>query len=446
MRLRTAVTALLALLLALELCPLGLPGFEVYRYRDLSRFAPDPALLVRSAFLGLLILAAPRIRRAALLLPLLAAASVALGLSLYTPLPLSWTWRIISISHPETNPFFAQGISIRDARDYPRLHATYSLRDPGTLPTSKLRLRHYPPGLPLLYHAVDRLAAGSPTLERLALGQIPAGERSGIPLPAPGRAAAAASLAALLHLAALALIPVCTWLLAREVSGPEAAGPAAAASCLIPAFHLFAVEPDLLLVPLATLLVWAWMRAVRTSSAAGALASGALAALGLFLSFTLLPLLPLLAWLGRKSPRMALTALAGLLATSLVLNLGANPLGGLVAAFLAPTSGGRPYLPSLPFNALEFLVFGGAWAAGLGLSRGLPFRSALTGLALLLLLSGGARGEVSRIWMFLMPATLCAVLEDPRTRTHWRWLAEGSLLLGLLLSARVETSLAPWMP
>lgn len=108
----------------------------------------------------------------------------------------------------------------------------------------------------------------------------------------------------------------------------------------------------------------------------------------------------------------------------------------------------RPYLPWLWMHAWEWALLGGLPIVLLGLAALARWRPgwdvlplAVFGALILLLLSGTARGETGRVWLFLIPFALLSAgqwiagLDDAAARVRaWRglWIAQIALLLALV--------------
>ncbi|MGE5531082.1 MAG: hypothetical protein ACM3VW_03055, partial [Bacteroidota bacterium] len=111
----------------------------------------------------------------------------------------------------------------------------------------------------------------------------------------------------------------------------------------------------------------------------------------------------------------AIFAVAAIIFAILKLTLDYNVIGNLLKISYHQREemiGRRQYLPWLPMNLYDFALFMGPFLltlvlAGISQVRRMPMlRGYLSGLAvtlLLIVLSGSTRGEVGRIWLFLMP-------------------------------------------
>lgn len=214
-----------------------------------------------------------------------------------------------------------------------------------------------------------------------------------------------------------------------------------------PNFILIPLELDGALFPVFTLLALVCLlKALKHGQAGWALASGALIFLGVYLSFALLPVLALcLGWLAleayrslrqKDSPgwkihlRLAAHLLAGFIGLGLLfyLALQYDPLQRYAAAMAAHRAakeygqGWTQLSAALLLNNAEFFTWIGipyallllsslfrsarAWLKG-SASTADSLLAALLGVFLLLNIVGQTRGEVARLWLFLVP--LCSL-------------------------------------
>jgi hypothetical protein len=305
--------------------------------------------------------------------------------------------------------------------------------------------RTHPPGPVLAYwlplHAVEALPA--PRQQALAAGLVAALRVT--PPALPPAAIVVAILAGHALLLAGALIVVPLYGLARRLAGGKRALPLAALGLTLPAVLLMNPEFDQLLATLAVALLYVALCGLEAGRRAGwwGLGAGLLFALCLFWSFGLAVLaVPLgvmaLAAAARawRGPRAAPPAPEGSAAGMRLLRWACGVAVGAAAPWLVYWVGGhvdlprvlqitsgvhlegitvlRPYAPWVVFDlvdALQFLGLPVAVASLLTLWRrrdrwlnryGLLF----WGVLLALDLSGTARAEVGRLWMFLMPLAL----------------------------------------
>jgi hypothetical protein len=242
-------------------------------------------------------------------------------------------------------------------------------------------------------------------------------------------------------LSALALLPI--YALARQQGGVRAGLRAAGIFALVPAFTLFAPQMDQLFPLLAGLILWAFITGWEKQHPGWLFISGLLLSLATFLSLGLaalglwLSLYAVIRWLtdspGRTWQRLVATGLAvgaGIASLWLIcwLTFGLDPLAVVrtgMAQHFEIVTGRRDYGLWLGYNFYDFASFLGLPLAFLFSSRVLTgFRHAAgrrwhkvdavavaTALTLLILdLSGTSRGEVARLWLFLMPPAVLAAV------------------------------------
>jgi len=429
-------TAAFGLALAFRV-PFGIPGEWVWRPNQLS------ASLWPSVAAGLCLVAVvwlacrpvqvgPRVR--AVFLVLLVLAAFALQCSLLNAIGLPWVTPGAIVASPVATTYYSVSLDIRDPA---RWLANY----PEQMRTLPYHARTHPPGFPLFFLALRRATA--------VLVPHPSGPMRGIADayrqfgigPTPTDAAAAIAGAVLIGLlGALSLLPA--YLLGRHLIGAEAALFSACLMASTPALLLFGPSSDEIVLTLAVATLALSYSAWRSSSLPQAFAAGLVFALGLFFSFGLLALAGwLLVWAGlgivrsddhsvttRRALRMAAAGVAGLAIfyVALYYAVGYRAVAVAREALLAHhgvTTGeaARTYWKWILMDPLECAAFMGLpllitafWSlraarADPGLSRWRTFLLSWLVTFAVLDISGTVRGEVGRIWLFLLwPAALAA--------------------------------------
>ena len=158
------------------------------------------------------------------------------------------------------------------------------------------------------------------------------------------------------------------------------------------------------------LLVWS----IRTERPFIAAAAGVVWGIGLQWTFGLSALAPIVAWLTwhhsqRRRLVTAVLLIIGVVAAHIPLMLiGYNPAANFIASMHAQRTimASRTYLGWIVFNAWDIILFIGPPLAALCGVAGLDGRNTIAPVAItliFLLLAGATRGEVGRIWAFLMP-------------------------------------------
>ena len=417
----------------------GLPGEWIWR-RNILPVRLLPPFLAGLGLTGLAALIARRdwsslsrpARALALLLVILLA--FALQIALLNAAGPPWVTGGAYVVSPSATTYFAVSLDVtnpaRWVADYPRLLHSLPYHS-GT----------HPPGFVLFFLAVRRVCAAligtpSPHLDQLAREY---NDVFGLSLTGPDTAAAIASALVIALLGALALLPI--YYLARLLVGPRAAPYAACLSASIPALLLLAASPDLIILSLTALSLCLGYCAWRRRSLPLAFLAGLTVALGLFLSlaFALVAALAVI-WLilglfgpsprretVRRTAAIGGVALAGLLAFYLALYViyGYRPIEVAVQALSAhrgitTVEAARTYWKWLLMNPVECALFAGlplviaaAWSwrtcRDPASSRPRLFLWAWFLLFAALDLSGAVRGEVGRIWLFLLwPISLAA--------------------------------------
>lgn len=360
---------------------------------------------------------------------------------------------------------FGYYVLARDAGDAATLLATHEGRmaDPAT----PERVRTHPPGPGLVYLAVNsafdslpytavRTLDGFLALDRMSDDALVATVQGPFSLGLGGHEARGAIFCgyATAILAALVIVPV--FLLAREVGGLRVGLAAACIYGVTPSALVFVPAIDPWVTALAAACLWLTVLAARKGSIALAAGAGAVIWAALQISFGAIALVPIagivLLLLEGRQLRRAAALLAALVAVPVALSLIVWPLTSYNAfhAFVlsraahAGVTARRTYLPWIGGDLLD-LAFGFgvcATACLVATARTMvarrptrtdtspppPLHSGdannpgtpppprphpatallIAALATLLLvdLSGTVRGEVARIWQFLMPLLL----------------------------------------
>jgi hypothetical protein len=426
------VTAAFGLALAAGV-PIGIPGEWLWRRNALSvdlRWAPFTGLILivvawlvsRPGWWGR---RRPAGRAGALALIMLAA--FALQASLLNAVGLPWVTPGAVIASPVATTYYS--ISL-DVRETPAWIASY----PERMASLPYHLRTHPPGLVvfflLLRGAFARiLPHPPPMLEEIARAY----RQFGIG-PSPADAAAAIAGAFLLSLLGmLSLWPL--YLFGRHLMGAEAALCSTALMAAMPALLVFGASPDEAILTLAVSILWLGYSAWRRSSPGRAFLAGLVLAIGLFCTLALLALVEwMLIWMilgivrsreRRRALRRALVAAIAVGAgfagfyLALWLTVRYRPLAVAREALLAhrgvtAVEAARSYGKWLLMDPVEMVIFGGlailvtalwSWRGmkgETGLSRWRTFLVSWLIACLLLDLSGAVRGEVGRIWLFLL--------------------------------------------
>lgn len=334
--------------------------------------------------------------------------------------------------------------------------------------------RTHPPGLPLLNWLIVALFSGWSAGSEL-LAPAVWHERC-IDLWLVDRPPAVAAALAVVSLLPL-LLASCTIPLAygfgRALCGHPAGQTAALWTAALPALALFAGQSDQLFAPLTLLIFWLTYQALTSHPRQPArpvwliLTAGLGVSLASFLSFGNLALLLPLAifvwglgvygqWSWARLITLAGVALAGVAAGWLVYGVvWGVPLWEMLAIGLEQhyqlVTLKRQYSWWVGWNLVDLLIFGG-WPlvlfllvsvrqSGVTLWRREKLHPAgwlalaLVVLVLALTLSGSARGEVGRLWLFFMP--LLAVAAAPHLRQispQWSigvWVAQLGLVVAL---------------
>jgi hypothetical protein len=307
--------------------------------------------------------------------------------------------------------------------------------DTGKVPA---RVATHPPGPVAFFWAADRLVRDHPGLQRLALAPVRAMHITATDMIAAAsrvgsgkwttESVAAASAGMWLLMMAAPVTVLGVFLLAGWWLGPREALAAAALSAAIPSLYVFTPGIDAAAAALTiwTMALWAW--SLRRGKAFWP--AGIVLGLGLQWTFGLailaLPLALMWLWAGRRGGLRAFVELAlGIVAAHVPLvALGYSPAASFAGSMAAQyhIMASRHRLPWTIMNAWDFILFAGPALVALASAAGLRDRrlGLAVGITILLLLAGGAtRGEVGRIWCFLVPplavsagAALAAVTES----------------------------------
>jgi hypothetical protein len=370
---------------------------------------------------------------------------------------------------PDLNAAFA---------DYPALMTTFDNE----------HARTHPPGLVAAFWLGDHALQRWPALAEWLAGPVRLWRCTDLwVLARPPATAAGLLVGSWLPVLAAGLVPVAAFYVARRLLRGPAIPLAASLSAVIPALLVFSPTPDQLFALLSLVALWALLTGLARRSGVWLFVAGGVLSVMTFLSIgnaAYAGLLGLFA-LGSSWRR-------GWAARDWVLGLGALAIGGAsvwliywagwgVAPWAIITTGldqhyllvnsQRDYLTWLAYNPLDLLLYAGlAVIVGWGgltvaaLARPIWRRSDAGLLALLLaavlvvlLLSGGSRGEVGRLWLVFMP--LAAVLAGggwaaaagarPLRSHRQDGNTPGGAVVALLLSAQVVLALAiglAWRP
>jgi hypothetical protein len=450
--------------------PVGISGEWVWRRNTL------PANLLPSLLAGTLFVALvwrltrldwvgmTRSKRASWL-ALLVVAIFLLQMALINAVGEPWISPGSIIISPNATTYFALSMAIGEVRSWV---ASY----PETMSALPYHARTHPPGITLFFYGVRKLMAAVVPEGTQPFSAWAEGYRVFGLGPATSDAAATMVSAFLIALlGALSVVPV--YLLGKELIPDRVALLAAALAGTLPALLLLSASPDLMVLTLTATMLWLSYVAWKYARPLPAFLAGIIFALSAFLSLGVLAVglwLVLLAVVGaiRRPDRMAVAgrfvrlALAGLAGfalfyIALYLLWDYHPLAVARQALFAHrevtvAEQARTYWKWVVMNPVEFSVFAGVplviaavWAIP-ALGRA-PERRCLntfliaTAITFALLdLSGTVRGEVGRIWLFLMwPLALAAApaLERPSRSGVFLAIVILQILQALMMRAQI---------
>lgn len=417
-------TLVMLWLLHWHLLPLGVGGEWHWRQRDMA-FWPGPAVLLACAFVLLgatLALDAARRqaiarRQAAASIAVLLVGSYCLAGATLLAEPGGYSRAVLSIfsdlsmgylTEVSKNPSF--GAWLRDTR---------RRTDLGLVPA---RVATHPPGPVACFFLLDALVRRYGSVQRLALVPLDRlGVGAGELLETARRVGsgrfdthhvAVASLGVWVLMVPLPLAVAGAWALGSWWLGGRAGIAAATLAAVIPSLCVFTPGIDAGIAALAiwVLALWAWaLRRQRWFVVAG-LVWG----LGLQMTFGLVVLVVVVLgmWLAGGRPggwrAWAWVAVGVVLAHLPLVAIGYAPVADFAASIRAQRHimASRSYAPWVLMNAWDIVIFAGPALVALALSSGGRTKGLGLGLGAtvaLLLLGGATRGEVGRIWCFLMP-------------------------------------------
>jgi len=338
------------------------------------------------------------------------------------------------IVSPNATTYFGVALDVQNPADWVG-------RYPELLRTLPYHAATHPPGFVLFFLAIQRACAAlietpSPALADLATAYS---DLFGLGLAPPDAAAAIAGALAIALIGALGLLPI--YFLSRRLSNPGAAICSTCLAASLPGLLLLGASPDLVVMSLTIFALCLGYCAWRGKSAPLGLLAGFAVAVGLFftLGFALVAAWSAL-WIvfgalgsGPRGPALRRALVAGALGLAgfavfylaLYLLYGYQPVAVTLKALSAhrgvtTIEAARTYWKWLLMNPVECAIFAGLplTVAALWSRRALrtpdyarlrPFLISWLVLFALLDLSGAVRGEVGRIWLFLLwPAALAA--------------------------------------
>lgn len=477
------VSAVVVALAATDLLPLGVPREWEWlpRIRDLQ-FGPFTAAavllcLVTVGLTGRALNAARAPRRLVcgvlVLLCLLSSGSLLLGPLADDPVAVA----TLGATTTSIGAMGYYGLAVRfdSLSDGFRMYVTRdtSLGMPG-------RIQTHPPGPFLWAHWGRRLTQACPALSQAAMGLL--NWRYGFTAEnlhsfafgyaMPGSITVAEAPGAWLNGVATTLIggllPLSAYLLAAGLWDRRAGLGAAVIATSIPSLLAFVPSIDGMaaVLGMAPVVCLAW--AARRDSLGLASAAGLALAVALLWTTGLVAVLGPMAGLclfGSGSPAASRRRL-GLLGAAVLTTFAAHVVLFLATGYSLPRDfqvmsavhhgqvGGRSYWLWLPMNLWDFILFMGpalvlVVTASTVRARLLPARVAgavlgMVGALLLILISGVTRGEVGRIWLFMMPlltpgvAGWLARLPGPQSGPALLLLTASQLLVGLGLYRVLE--------
>jgi len=367
-------------------------------------------------------------------LALLVVVAFSLQVALLNAVGAPWITPGAYIVSPNVTTYFGVALDVQNPADW-------IARYPDLLPTLPYHAATHPPGFVLLFLSLQRACSAliespSPALADLATGYS---DLFGLGLAPADAAAAIASALLLALLGALGLLPI--YFLARRLAGPAAAICATCLAASMPGLLLLGASSDLVVMSLTAFALCLGYCAWRSKNIPLAVLSGLAVAIGLFftLGFALIAAWAAL-WIvvgalgsAPRTPTLRRSLVAGALGLcgfavfylALYLLCGYQPIAAALKALSAhrgitTIEAARTYWKWVLMNPVECAIFAGLplivaalWShralRSPGHSRLRAFLISWLVLFALLDLSGTVRGEVGRIWLFLLwPAALAA--------------------------------------
>ena len=361
------------------------------------------------------------------------------------PLSVSWIAPGAIIASPNATTYFGVSLQVQDVRAW---LGSYQ----AVMPQLPYHARTHPPGFVLLFLSLRRAAAA--VISDSDAGLTAIGDyysrMFGLPLSGSDAVAATAGALGIALIGACGLVPL--YLVARRISNDDSATCAVALMAGMPALLLLGASSDLVLMTLAITTLALLYAAWRRRNAALALVAGVVMALGMFFSFAFIVVgVWAMVWagLGLRASTDRKAAARGMLAGAaavlvgfgvaylcLYLATGYKPVAVARAALAAhrevtTVEAGRTYWKWVLMNLGETAIFAGLplalaaiWSGGVlrrdpALGRWRCFLLSWVIVIGLLDVSGTVRGEVGRIWLFLLwPAAIAAAPLLSRARNR----------------------------
>jgi Dolichyl-phosphate-mannose-protein mannosyltransferase len=324
-----------------------------------------------------------------------------------------------------------------------------------------------PPGLPLVYHVLNGIFDVFPVVaDSLHRALLPYQCANYSLLAYTSAEWASAWFGVLMPVwGALAVWPL--FFVARRLSDSQSARFAVTWWSLVPALVMFVPTWNTFYPLIGLVAFWCLLRGLE-KGAFWLILSGLLAGLLTFANFSLVPLLGLFAfyaildwWQSRAQhavPLQRLIVIGVWFALGLILPWlgyglasGFTPLDLLQLAMSEHLSLDRPYLPWLWLHFWEWALFTGLPLIVLWLLNAIKGKRDFLGLSLLLtmiilILSGTARGETGRVWLFFSPFVLIvAAFTLQNRRSSWLAISGAQAVLMIVLAIVLPVIDAPDM-
>ncbi len=423
-----------------------------------------------------------------LVLPLVLLFALILNLLIYRPTDNSWNIRLISNLTSCINPFFSRGLNIVEPTAYPHEHMDFAKKGYLNVTAEECRLTTYPPGLPLWYYSLSLLSENFPSISnffyrtaRNQLGEL--SEDGGFDIPLDSKKIISTSYCAvILSLLAYLFMLVMVYLLARLISDTEKAVYSLCFLVFMPSIQLFSNTSEIFFPGISVLTIYLLMRGLINNNRLLVIMSGFLLIISLFFTFALLPLFPISFMViffysfGNSHPIQFFRNNLALWILGLIISLGIFFINGYNSLEMCRIALGnnsdfynscnRTIIMSLPLNLMEILYFTGFIVPSYyfyiflsGISN--MFRSAKWhtcinprecilysfGIVLIILLfSGGSRGEVARNWISMIPfiavsVGVCGNFKGER----FKYFGVAMLVVLAIISSITEVTFCFWI-
>jgi len=442
-------------------------------------------LIILGIISGIIIFFSPKFfkrKRSILTVWIILLSSLLLNIALYRPYDYSLNFRLLATLSPHINPFFDKGAEMENLEEYFLKHSEKIERGYIERISST-----YPPGLPVFYYFLFKIVRKFNFIRGLvslidfsSFTNIPNFNSFDLKRGEIGLDYIdAAVISTLLNFIIFGVVMILAYMITLELAGYKAAIRSIQLLAIVPSMHLYIHSSDIILIPLSLLSIFSLLVGIKKNQLIAVISAGGIISCGLFLSYSFMPVIFFSIFFllfsckhGRKISTL-LFYLIGLVGVILFfffifgINLFTIFFYAMENNQQFYSMSNRTYFMSIPSNIIEVFIFTGIvgpllllilvsnkisnstfprrnfWA----FSRRANFIIIYVLTIILLIISGGVRGEASRNCLAIIPLMCIASASNMSSfyEKYYLLIWWSGFFIFVLICLLIETQFSFWV-